>query len=97
MRTLQHIISRLFAAIVFASMNFQLASATPLMIVGNDEKLLWDDDGKRVLFPAGKDSVMISIWPILKTRKLLPICRSRIRSSGRPSMWRSIPLIRSRW
>jgi DNA-binding beta-propeller fold protein YncE len=59
MRTLQHIISRLFAAIVFASMNFQLASATPLMIVGNDEKLLWDDDGKRVLFPAGKDSVMI--------------------------------------
>src|ERR1700737_4437915 len=59
MRTLQHILPRLFAAIVFASMNFQLAHATPLMIVGNDEKLLWDDDGKRVLFPAGMDSVMI--------------------------------------
>jgi hypothetical protein len=57
MRTL--IQPRLFAAIVFAVMYFQLASAAPLMIVGNDEKLLWDDDGKRVLFPAGKDSVMI--------------------------------------
>jgi WD40 repeat protein len=56
---MQQILPRLFAAILFASLNFHLAPATPLMIVGNDEKLLWDDDGKRVLFPAGKDSVMI--------------------------------------
>ena len=48
-----------FAAIVFASLNIGLAHAAPFMIVGNDEKLLWDDDGKRVLFPAGKDSVVI--------------------------------------
>jgi DNA-binding beta-propeller fold protein YncE len=36
-----------------------LASAKPFMIVGNDEKTLWDDDGKPVLSPAGKDSVLI--------------------------------------
>lgn len=48
-----------FAAIVFASLNIGLAHAAPFMIVGNDEKLLWDDDGKRILFPAGKDSVVI--------------------------------------
>ncbi|MCK1710562.1 YncE family protein, partial [Bradyrhizobium sp. 143] len=29
------------------------------MIVGNDEKLLWDDDGKPALSAAGKDSVLI--------------------------------------
>src|SRR2546428_9848296 len=40
-----------------ASIN--LAHAAPLMIVGNDEKVLWDDDGKPVLSPAGKDSVLI--------------------------------------
>jgi DNA-binding beta-propeller fold protein YncE len=35
------------------------AKTAPFMIVGNDEKLLWDDDGKPVLSPAGKDSVLI--------------------------------------
>src|SRR5216683_762515 len=59
MPTRQHIVPRLFAAIVLASLDLGLAHAAPLMIVGNDEKLLWDDDGKRVLFPAGKDSVVI--------------------------------------
>src|SRR6202790_1842855 len=59
MPTRQHIVPRLFAAIVFSSFNLGLVHAAPLMIVGNDEKLLWDDDGKRVLFPAGKDSVVI--------------------------------------
>src|SRR5438105_4549976 len=59
MPTRQHIVPRLFATIVFSSLNLVLAHAAPLMIVGNDEKLLWDDDGQRVLFPAGKDSVVI--------------------------------------
>lgn len=36
-----------------------VAHAAPYMIVGNDEKLLWDDDGKPVISPAGKDSVLI--------------------------------------
>jgi DNA-binding beta-propeller fold protein YncE len=59
MPTRQHIVPRHFAAIVLASLNIGLAHAAPFMIVGNDEKLLWDDDGKRILFPAGKDSVVI--------------------------------------
>lgn len=36
-----------------------VAHAAPFMIVGNDEKVLWDDAGKTVLKPAGKDSVLI--------------------------------------
>jgi len=36
-----------------------LATAKPWMIVGNDEKLVWDADGKPVLSAAGKDSVLI--------------------------------------
>jgi DNA-binding beta-propeller fold protein YncE len=35
------------------------ARAAPFMIVGNDEKVLWDDAGKLVLSPPGKDSVLI--------------------------------------
>ena len=35
------------------------AYSAPFMIVGNDEKVLWDDEGKLVLSPAGKDSVLI--------------------------------------
>ena len=36
-----------------------IAQADPLMIVGDDEKLLWDDNGKPIIHPAGKDSVLI--------------------------------------
>jgi DNA-binding beta-propeller fold protein YncE len=35
------------------------ARAAPFLIVGNDEKVLWDDAGKTVLSPPGKDSVVI--------------------------------------
>src|SRR5437899_6319107 len=47
------------AAILLCSVSLNLAYAKPFMIVGNDEKLLWDDDGKPVLSPSGKDSVLI--------------------------------------
>jgi DNA-binding beta-propeller fold protein YncE len=33
--------------------------AAPFMIVGNDEKLIWDDQGKVVLSAPGRDSVLI--------------------------------------
>jgi DNA-binding beta-propeller fold protein YncE len=33
--------------------------AAPFLIVGNDEKLLWDDQGKAVVHPAGNDTVVI--------------------------------------
>jgi DNA-binding beta-propeller fold protein YncE len=36
-----------------------LVAAAPYLIVGNDEKLLWDDKGAPVLHPAGKDTVVI--------------------------------------
>src|SRR6266404_669402 len=47
------------AAILLCSSTLNLAYAKPFMIVGNDEKVWWDDDGKTVLSPAGKDSVLI--------------------------------------
>jgi hypothetical protein len=36
-----------------------VAVAKPFMIVGLDEKILWDDDGKAILAPDGKDQVVI--------------------------------------
>jgi DNA-binding beta-propeller fold protein YncE len=48
----------LAAVLTAASINGP-SKAAPFMIVGNDEKLLWDDDGKPVLSPPGKDSVLI--------------------------------------
>src|SRR6195256_4076260 len=47
------------AAILLCSSSLNLGYAKPFMIVGNDEKLLWDDDGKPVLSAPGKDSVLI--------------------------------------
>jgi len=51
--------SSLCLAAFLASVQFDLAHTAPLMIVGNDEKLLWDDNGKPILSPAGRDSVLI--------------------------------------
>jgi DNA-binding beta-propeller fold protein YncE len=48
-----------FAAALLCGVSFNHAFAKPFMIVGLDEKLLWDDDGKNVLSPPGKDSVLI--------------------------------------
>ncbi|WP_245435654.1 YncE family protein [Microvirga calopogonii] len=41
------------------SMFSSAVQAAPYMIVGNDEKLVWDDQGKPVLSPAGRDSILI--------------------------------------
>lgn len=48
-----------FAAAVLLSTSFGTGHAKPLMIVGLDEKLLWDDSGKPVLSAPGKDQVLI--------------------------------------
>lgn len=45
-------------AVVLGSV-LAMAQAKPFMIVGNDEKLLWDDNGKPILSAPGKDSVLI--------------------------------------
>jgi DNA-binding beta-propeller fold protein YncE len=47
------------AAILLCGTSLNLAHAKPFMIVGLDEKVLWDDDGKTILSPPGKDSVLI--------------------------------------
>lgn len=46
-------------AVFLGASAFHAANAKPFMIVGNDEKVLWDADGKTLLSPAGKDSVLI--------------------------------------
>jgi WD40 repeat protein len=47
------------AAMLLASSSLTIAHAKPFMIVGLDEKTLWDADGKPILAPDGKDSVLI--------------------------------------
>jgi DNA-binding beta-propeller fold protein YncE len=47
------------SASIFTALNLTLAHAAPFMIVGNDEKVLFDGDGKPILSPPGKDSVVI--------------------------------------
>jgi len=46
-------------AAILALAGARLLQAAPFMIVGNDEKLLWDDNGKPILSAPGKDSVLI--------------------------------------
>jgi DNA-binding beta-propeller fold protein YncE len=47
------------ATTMLCSAGFNCATAKPFMIVGLDEKVTWDDDGKTVLAMPGKDSVLI--------------------------------------
>jgi len=48
-----------FATAMLCGASFNYACAKPFMIVGLDEKVMWDDDGKVVLSAPGKDSVLI--------------------------------------
>jgi DNA-binding beta-propeller fold protein YncE len=47
------------AAALLCSASLNLAFAKPFMIVGIDEKVWWDDDGKTILSAPGKDTVLI--------------------------------------
>src|ERR1700742_1404644 len=47
------------AAVLLPTTSLNLAYAKPFMIVGLDEKTTWDADGKAILAPDGKDSVLI--------------------------------------
>ncbi len=55
---IQHLMLKL-AAIVGVALSMTAARAAPFMIVGNDEKVVFDADGKTTLSPPGKDSVLI--------------------------------------
>jgi hypothetical protein len=51
--------SLLLAASFVALMFANHGHASPFLIIGNDEKIVWDDEGKPVLSLPGKDSVVI--------------------------------------
>src|SRR5262252_4559234 len=53
------LLSSFGGATFLAIASLSSVQAAPLLIVGNDEKLLWDDQGKPIVSPAGKDSVVI--------------------------------------
>src|SRR5260221_2805058 len=56
----KHSLLSSFSGVTFlAIVGFSSVQAAPFLIVGNDEKLLWDDQGKPIVSPAGKDSVVI--------------------------------------
>ena len=50
-----------FGLLTFSAVSLWAASAlaAPFLIVGNDEKLIWDDEGKAVLSARGRDNVVI--------------------------------------
>src|SRR6478752_5526992 len=48
-----------FSLALTLALSLGVAWAAPFVIVGNDEKLIWDDQGKPILSPPGKDSVLI--------------------------------------
>lgn len=50
---------KMFAAVVGLASGLTLAQSAPFMIVGNDEKRLWDDQFNPLLSPPGRDSVLI--------------------------------------
>jgi DNA-binding beta-propeller fold protein YncE len=57
MRTMRQ--SLFLLSLTAASMLADGVQAAPYMIVGNDEKLIWDEQGKPVLSAPGRDSVLI--------------------------------------
>jgi DNA-binding beta-propeller fold protein YncE len=59
MRPKQSLLFSLSTAAILVAAGLSSVSAAPYLIVGNDEKLLWDDKGAPVVHPAGKDSVVI--------------------------------------
>ena len=59
MRPKQSLLFSLSTAAILVAAGLSSVSAAPYLIVGNDEKLLWDDKGAPVIHPAGKDSVVI--------------------------------------
>ena len=56
-RPLRHVED--FAAAAGLASRLTLVQSAPFMIVGNDEKRLWDDQFNPLLSPPGRDSVLI--------------------------------------
>jgi DNA-binding beta-propeller fold protein YncE len=56
---MKHTGIRLTLAVLTLLLVFPLVASAQLMIIGNDEKVTWDDAGKLVLMGPGKDTVSI--------------------------------------
>ena len=59
MLTRRSLISLCGAATALMVASLGTVHSAPYLIIGNDEKLLWDDNGKPLVSPPGKDSVVI--------------------------------------
>ena len=46
-------------ALLMLFLVFPFAASAQLMVIGNDEKVTWDDAGKQVFMGPGKDTVSI--------------------------------------
>jgi DNA-binding beta-propeller fold protein YncE len=53
------LLASVVAATLLAIIGSTSAQADPLLIVGNDEKVSWDNKGNTILAPNGRDSVLI--------------------------------------
>ncbi|WP_246667238.1 beta-propeller fold lactonase family protein [Bradyrhizobium sp. UNPA324] len=60
-----------FAAAMLLGTSFSTGHAKPLMIVGLDEKLLWDESGKPILSAPGKDQILIVDLASPETPKII--------------------------
>src|SRR5258708_2421010 len=58
------------AAILLCSSSLNFAHAKPFMIVGIDEKVGWDDDGKTILSAPGKDWLLMAALADPKNPKI---------------------------
>jgi DNA-binding beta-propeller fold protein YncE len=56
---MKHTGVRLTLAFLMLLLVFPLAASAQLMIIGNDEKVTWDDAGKQIFMAPGKDTVSI--------------------------------------
>jgi len=70
------------AGVLCALLAAKAACAAPYLIVGNDEKVLWDAQGKPIISPTGKDTVQIIDLAKPEAPRIVA-CRWRTRSSAR--------------
>jgi DNA-binding beta-propeller fold protein YncE len=55
----QSLLVSLGTAAVLAAAGINSVAAAPFLIIGNDEKVLWDDKSNPIISPSGKDTVVI--------------------------------------
>jgi hypothetical protein len=87
----------LAAAMLLCSHGLNLAHAKPFMIVGIDEKVSWDDDGKTVLSAPGKDQVPTVDLASPENPKIVASLPLKNSIADRRSISTSTPQAQSRW